>query len=210
THPRPELGATEGPSGEIRADIGGGDDEDRPDETGKAEPGIITDHRHEGHGETDVEDTTRKPRRPPGRHRRDHGGADEERRRPRHLAGEARHPDPGHRGGRHGDENRRDAASVTRHHAVKFPEHQHRGEARKDRHPDAAHPEVEGDDGGEGDARNDAEEKLAEPPSAAGRRGRHPATAPNRRSRRPKPRTSAANMSAVKSGQRTSTKEYSE
>ena len=57
----------------------------------------------------------------------------------------------------------------------------------------------------EREPRGDAQPEVGEA-DRPGRRRTHPATAPNRRSRAPKPRTSAANISAVKSGQRVSTK----
>jgi hypothetical protein len=89
-----------------------------------------------------------------------------------------------------------------------FPEHQHGRDRRQRDDPEAAEPEIDEDEGREDDTRCEAHAEVAE--ADALRWGvRHPARAPKRRSRCPNRMTSAANISAVKSGQRVSTKESS-
>ncbi len=115
-------------------------------------------------------------------------------------------------GGGGGDQERRHAGGAQRagavHHPAKLPHDRGEGERGERGHPDAAEPEIEEGDRREGEAGGHPLAEITE--TDLRWRRAHPATAPKRRSRVPKPPTWAANMSAVKSGHRVSMKANSE
>lgn len=206
-HLNPELRPAEATADEIGTDIGRDHDEDKPQQQ-EGPLGISRPQDEErAHGEPHVEKPTDQPAGigAPNDAKKNRAGRED-----REANGYRR----GHRGieryraaDRSHDEGRGQLPAVPGHHAMILPEHQHIEYHDEGERPVPPRPQVEQGDEGKRHSRGCAPSKIREADRA---RGCHRATAPNRLSRAPKPWTSIANWSAVKSGHRVSTKENSE
>ena len=205
----PELGAADRTSDEVGADVRRDHYERQPDHE-RESLGAAAQRHQEGHRRGEIDEPRRKQTLRRGRFGQEDGGAPGEDE--RQGGGGCHAPDREHRqraAAAEQEHPRRERIAVPGRKPAQLPEHQRGRAGGHHRQPDAAEPDHGEGDGGDHEAGGQARPEVAElrPPR---RRDGHPATAPNLRSRRPKPRTCAANISAVKSGQRVSIKANSE